>query len=449
MTQPAPSLVRTVLDGKFQIERALASGAAGDVYEATHLTLGSRVAVKVLRDGSKESADVRRKRFLREARLAAGIQSEHVVRVFDFGAHESGPTYIVMELLQGETLAERLRRSGPLAMSAAVDYVIQAATPLTLLHDTGVVHRDVKPSNLFLARDSEGKERVKLLDFGVAAFRRPVGPAESSLTFSRAIIGTPRYMAPEQVRASGLVDARADVWALGVTLYELLAGRPPFAAESVLAVLKQIERASPVPLHQRRPQVPPELAAVVHSCLQKDPDKRPANARALLEALTPMRTLLESLATAATAGDPLELSLHDPDVEVMPGARAAARVRLAVGAVAVLLLGSIAAAAVAGRHPASGRQDPPPPIVLTGGVPAPPVTLAGGAPVPVPTGVPTAAPSATFAAAISAPAAEPRPAPATPAAPKRPAAKAVVPRSAVTRPAATARPSVTANEPLE
>ncbi len=171
-------------------------------------------------------------------------------------AHEQDAPYIVMELLQGETLAQRVRRVGPLPVATAVDYVIQAANALALLHEGGVVHRDVKPSNLFLARDSEGKERVKLLDFGVAAFRRSV--SESSITAGKAMIGTPRYMAPEQVRPTGAVDARADVWALGVTLYELLAGRPPFDAESVLTVLKQIERKAPAPLRSRRSAVPPE-----------------------------------------------------------------------------------------------------------------------------------------------------------------------------------------------
>jgi serine/threonine-protein kinase len=340
-------LITTVLDGKFRIERALASGAAGDVYEATHLTLGSRVAVKVLRDGSAENGEARRRRFMHEARFAAGIQSEHVVRVFDFAAHEGGLTYIVMELLQGETLAQRLRRVGPLTISTAVDYVIQAGTPLALLHEGGVVHRDVKPSNLFLASDSEGKERVKLLDFGVAAFRRSV--SESSFTVGRALIGTPRYMAPEQVRASEQVDARADVWALGVTLYELIAGRPPFDAESVLAVLKQIERKTPVPLAQCRPAVPGRLAAVVHSCLEKDKSLRPANARALVDALVPLRESLRGLELAETSGDALDLSWNDPDVEELRPVRRQAR-RPALMAAVLISACALTAVAMGARR---------------------------------------------------------------------------------------------------
>jgi serine/threonine-protein kinase len=280
----ATDLVGTVLDGKFQIEKALASGAAGDVYEAMHLGLGARVAVKVLRPGIPETADLRRKRFMREARVAARLKSENVVRVYDIVAPEQGRTYIVMELLQGETLADRVKR-GPLPITEAVDFVLQVAKPLAEMHDEGIVHRDVKPSNLFLARDADGKERIKLLDFGVAAFQQPVARADSSLTLSEAVVGTPRYMAPEQVISSKSVDARADVWALGVTLYELLGGSPPFDGQTVLAVLNQIEHQEPPPLAVARPEVPVALAAVVHACLAKDPGGRPASARALMEAL--------------------------------------------------------------------------------------------------------------------------------------------------------------------
>jgi serine/threonine-protein kinase len=279
------AFVGTVLDGKFQIEKPLASGAAGDVYEALHLGLNSRVAVKVLRPGVPETADIRRKRFMREARVAARIRSDHVVRVFDIVAPERGPTYIVMELLQGETLAQRVRRVGALPAAEAVDYIIQAAKPLGEMHEAGIVHRDVKPSNLFLARDADGKIRIKLLDFGVAAFQQPVARNESSITLSEAIVGTPRYMAPEQVQSSKRIDARADVWALGVTLYELLAGGPPFDGQTVLAVLNQIENQEPRRLAERRPDLPAPLVALVHACLAKDPEKRPADARAVAEAL--------------------------------------------------------------------------------------------------------------------------------------------------------------------
>jgi serine/threonine protein kinase len=314
----ASPLVGTVLDGKFRIERALASGASGDVYEAVHLGLGSPVAVKVLRPGAPETAHIRRKRFVREARVAARIQSDHVVRVFDIVAPEDGLIYIVMELLNGETLAERVKRVGAMAPAEAVGYLIQAAKPLAQMHDLGIVHRDVKPSNVFLARDADGRERIKLLDFGVAAFQQPVARGDSSITLTDAIVGTPRYMAPEQVRASKEVDARADVWALGVTLYELLAGTPPFDGQTVLAVLNQIEQQEPRLLSDRQPGVSLELARVVHRCLAKQPARRPMDARALAAALAPFvgEPARKDL-PARQPSEPLDLSLSDDNVEVL------------------------------------------------------------------------------------------------------------------------------------
>jgi serine/threonine-protein kinase len=348
----APPLVGTVVGGKFRIDRAIASGASDDVYEAMHLGLGSPVAVKVLRPGVPETAHIRRKRFVREARVAARIQSDHVVRVFDIVAPEEGLIYIVMELLSGETLAERVKRVGAMPPAEAVGYILQAAKPLALMHDAGIVHRDVKPSNVFLARDGEGKERLKLLDFGIAAFQQPVR-GESSITLTDTIVGTPRYMAPEQVHASKDVDARADVWALGVTLYELLAGGPPFDGQTVLAVLNQIEQQEPRLLAERQPGVSLDLANVVHRCLAKEPARRPADARALAEALAPFAGTESSSgdASARRPSDPVDLSLSDENVEVVRGgapsrgsalrvslAGFVARRRLAVGAALAGLL---------------------------------------------------------------------------------------------------------------
>ncbi len=294
---PATELVGTTLDGKLRIERMLASGAAGDVFEALHLGLGTQVAVKVLRPGGGETADIRRRRFLREARVAARLRSPYVVRVFDVVEGDGGLTYIVMELLHGETLAERLATGGRLPVRDAVQLVRQATHALAEMHDAGIIHRDIKPSNLFVEQEADGSRRVKLLDFGVAALRQPLAPGESSITYSEAFLGTPRYMAPEQVRSSKTVDARADVWALGVTLYELLTGAPPFDGLTVIAVLNQIERGSPPPLERQRPELPDALVALVSRCMSRDPDERPANARAFGEELEPL------LASSGGRGD--------------------------------------------------------------------------------------------------------------------------------------------------
>ena len=368
---PSSALAGTVLDGKFQIERALASGASGDVYEAIHLGLGSRVAVKVLRPGAPQTAQIRRKRFVREARVAARIQSDYVVRVFDIVAPEQGLIYIVMELLEGETLADRIRRVHAMPPAEAVGYVLQAAKPLAAMHDAGIVHRDVKPSNIFLARHAEGNERVKLLDFGVAAFQQPVARGESAITFTDTMIGTPRYMAPEQVLTSKDVDARADVWALGVTLYELLAGRQPFDGQTVLAVLNQIESQEPPPLTDLQPGIPPDLAKAVHRCLAKDPSRRPPDARALAEALAPFggEAFRGETARVRTPSDPLDLSLSDENVEVVrepPSWKRAAltvflarRRGLVLGAIALALAALVLFFFAASRPPSAERRQEP------------------------------------------------------------------------------------------
>jgi eukaryotic-like serine/threonine-protein kinase len=381
------SLVGTTLDDKFRIDGTLASGAGGDVYEATHLVLGVPVAVKVLRPGPPETGDIRRKRFLREARVAAGLRTEHVVRIFDVVAPEAevGPTYIVMELLQGETLAQRVERVGPLPVAEAVDFVLQACRPLVQMHAQGIVHRDVKPSNLFLARDADGKESIKLLDFGVAAFQRPVA-RDSSLTFTEAMVGTPRYMAPEQVQSSKNVDARADVWALGITLYEMLAGTPPFDGQTVLAVLNQIERQEPLLLAKARPEVPPELATLVHACLAKDPAGRPASAQKLAAALE-------------VIGGPRSGSVRTP---------AARRLRMsprwiAAGAV---VMAALAIVVVAVRRPSEGPAEAATPSVSAVSPPVapPPVEVPASTPAAVvesPTAPPLpSAPTASLSGAV-------------------------------------------------
>jgi serine/threonine-protein kinase len=391
------AFVGTVLDGKFQIEKPLASGAAGDVYEALHLGLNSRVAVKVLRPGAPETADIRRKRFMREARVAARIRSDHVVRVFDIVAPERGPTYIVMELLHGETLAQRVRRVGALPAAEAVDYVVQAAKPLGEMHDAGIVHRDVKPSNLFLARDADGKNRIKLLDFGVAAFQQPVARHESSITLSEAIVGTPRYMAPEQVQSSKRIDARADVWALGVTLYELLAGTPPFDGQTVLAVLNQIENQEPRRLAERRPDLPAPLVALVHACLAKDPDKRPANARAVADAIAAFSS------DGGHSSDEVAVVPSRPSFPRMGLASLLAqRKRMAIAAGA---LGAGAIIVIAATH--RSRPDPeqavaPEPIhAVPPATPAAPATVATTIPVDVP--MPGSAPPAAITTSLTVP----------------------------------------------
>ena len=223
-----------VLAGKYRVERVLGSGGMGVVVAAMHLTLQERVALKfLLPEGAKKEETVTR--FLREARAAAKIKSEHVARVSDVGTLESGAPYLVMEYLDGSDLSALLRRDGPLPPRDAVEYVLQACEALAEAHAVGIVHRDLKPANLFLARHAGGAPRIKVLDFGISKLtaRDPsMPPDDPSMTRTRAWLGSPLYMSPEQMRSARDVDTRTDIWALGVILYELLSGKPPFDGET-------------------------------------------------------------------------------------------------------------------------------------------------------------------------------------------------------------------------
>jgi serine/threonine-protein kinase len=293
--KPATALVGTVVDEKLHLGRLIASGGMAAVFEATHLNLRARVAVKVLRPGPEFGEAKRLRRFVREARIAARLSTSHAVRVFDVAKSQDGMAYMVMEYLVGETLADLLERERQLPVPNAVEYVLQTGEALAQMHAAGMVHRDVKPSNLFLVREPNGTECVKLLDFGIAAWE-DADEEGVTLTHTEVALGTPRYMAPEQIRSSKHVDARADVWSLGVTLYELLTGEPPFDARNVAVLTHQILHEDPRPIRELRPEVPHALAEAIHQCLDKDPAERPASIAALGAAIASFRVNFVPLA---------------------------------------------------------------------------------------------------------------------------------------------------------
>jgi serine/threonine protein kinase len=239
----APALPRPgdTIAGKYAIVKVIGEGGMGIVYEATHLRLRRRVALKMLLPHMMATSSDTVVRFEREARAAAQLRDRHVTKVLDVDTTADGLPYLVMEYLEGHDLEAELAARGPLPIGEAVGYVLQACTAMTEAHGAGIVHRDLKPSNLFLCPEREGWT-VKVLDFGIS---KMADDGDARLTGTQASVGTPLYMSPEQVRSSRSVDLRTDIWALGVILYELLAGRTPFEGSTTAAAASIVADATP------------------------------------------------------------------------------------------------------------------------------------------------------------------------------------------------------------
>jgi serine/threonine-protein kinase len=274
-----------VLAGKYRVERVLGVGGMGVVVAATHLQLEERVALKFLVKDALESADAVA-RFAREARAAVKIKSEHVARVIDVGTLETGAPYMVMEYLEGGDLSQVVQAQGPLPIEDAVEFILQACEAIAHAHVLGIVHRDLKPANLFLIRRPDGTNAVKVLDFGISKVMPGKGSSsDNAMTRTRAIMGSPLYMSPEQMTSTRDVDGRTDIWALGVILYELLAGRPPFSADTMPQLCGLILSGPTPSIRTIRPNIPPGLDAVLRRCLEKDPTRRYPNVAEFAAAL--------------------------------------------------------------------------------------------------------------------------------------------------------------------
>ena len=308
-----------VVSGKYRIEKILAEGGMGVVFEATHLQLDEKVAIKFLRtEFTGPQAGELAGRFLREARASAKIKSEHVVRVHDVGSTEAAAPYIVMEFLTGKDLDQIVSSHGVLPVQQAVDYVLQACEALAEAHNIGIVHRDLKPANLFLTHRADGSACVKVLDFGISKFKDATGNTpDLGMTKTHAVMGSPRYMSPEQMRSSKDVDARADIWAIGIILYELLGGEVPFNGESMPQICASILEETPKNLRTLRPEVSAELEAVVSKCLAKKPDARFANIAHLAQALSAWGTA-DARASADRIGRVLRVSNADVTADTAP-----------------------------------------------------------------------------------------------------------------------------------
>jgi serine/threonine protein kinase len=283
--------IGSVVNGKYRLTRLLGDGGMGSVFEAQHTVLGTRVAIKVLHPELARRTGLV-ERFLQEARVAAQIRSPHVVHVTDVDRTPDGHAYIVMDLLEGEALASVLDRQRKLAVTTACEYTLQILAALEAAHALGVIHRDLKPENVFVTF-AGGRPVLKLIDFGIAKARR-TDPQQKSLTVAGIVMGTAEYMAPEQARSADKVDARSDLYAAGVMLYEMIAGCRPVAGDDARVIALKVERGDIVPLVQVAPEVPREIAGLVHRAMAARPELRFATA-------TEMRLAIERTRRPGTA----------------------------------------------------------------------------------------------------------------------------------------------------
>ncbi len=279
----AESWLGQTIASRYRVDALLGKGGMGVVVRARHVHLDEVVAIKLL---LPEMLTVQGMvtRFLREARAASKIKSQHVVRVTDVDVLESGIPYMVMEYLDGVSLAAVRRRQGRLEVAEAVRCLLQACEAIAEAHSLGIIHRDLKPANLFLARCGDGTTSLKVLDFGISKIE---GPDELEATKTGQIMGSPKYMSPEQMLSAHDVDGRTDIWSLGAILYELVVGRAPFLAETTPRLCALVLHGSPAAPRDLNPDLPAELEAIILRCLERDAAKRFANVADLANALKP------------------------------------------------------------------------------------------------------------------------------------------------------------------
>jgi serine/threonine-protein kinase len=277
------TLAGDVLAARWRLDEKIDAGAMGEIFRGRHCVLGHTVAVKVMiPDAARDGAST--ERFLREARIAARLRHPHVVRVEDFGVSDEGRSFLVMELLRGESLARRIARAPRLTPAEVREIVRQLCDALDTAHAEGIIHRDLKPENIFLCDPREGALHVKVLDFGVAKFADALSEGGHA-TASNALIGTPKYMSPEQARSSRDLDGRSDLWAVGMLVYEMLTGRHPFEGEAIAELLVAIlTHRIPAPTSVC-PSLPPSLDVWISRALARNRAERFATGRALSDAL--------------------------------------------------------------------------------------------------------------------------------------------------------------------
>jgi serine/threonine-protein kinase len=313
--------IGSVLAGKYRVEKILGVGGMGVVVAAQHMQLDERVAIKFLLPETLEHPEAV-ERFAREARAAVRIKSEHVARVIDVGVLEGGAPYMVMEYLEGVDLGTWLKQRGRQSVEQAVEFILQACEALAEAHALGIVHRDLKPANMFLIRRADALTAVKVLDFGISKMSG-TNAASMSMTKTATVMGSPLYMCPEQMQSARAVDGRADIWALGVILHEMLTGEVPFPGDTLPEVCFKIATDPPPPLRRIRPDAPAPLEAAIMKCLEKDRERRFRNVAELAAAVVPFaparsRPSFERIARTIQNASGRVPSLPDVSVDPSP-----------------------------------------------------------------------------------------------------------------------------------
>jgi serine/threonine-protein kinase len=319
-----PLSVGELVGGKYRITSILGEGGMGIVFAAKHVDLHCDVAIKVIRQELNQQPELIA-RLMLEARAAAQIRSEHVCRVLDVARLDAGTPYVVMEYLDGKNLASVLDAKGRLPERLAVDYLLQACEAVAEAHRAGVVHRDLKPENLFLAEFPDGRRAIKVLDFGISkATGAWVKPVARTLTNPSSAMGSPHYMAPEQMTAARDVDARADIWALGTILHQLVTGHLAFDGDSLPAVCAAVLQSDPIPVRQYLPELSVGLEEAIQYCLIKNREQRLATVADLARLISTFGSpqavqsaariyrLLDEAKPASSSGEPASSTLLSP-----------------------------------------------------------------------------------------------------------------------------------------
>src|SRR5262245_39621914 len=292
-------LIGETLAGKYLIEELIKRGGMGAVYRGKHVLMDKRVAIKVLRP-SLAVDDAVVARFSREAKAASRISHPHAVSVTDFGESENGVVFLVMEYLDGQTLKDVIKSDGPMTLARTTEIIRQVAGALDAAHGQGVIHRDLKSDNIMLS-ETNGGDWAKVLDFGIAKIQQPEGVRDLDITAANLVIGTPQYMSPEQCSQSGPIDARSDVYSLGIIVYEMLAGRVPFTGESPTVIMMKQVQDDPPSIAEARPDLPGAVAPIILRALAKQPDDRLQSAGELSHALADVAAASEEAALLSAA----------------------------------------------------------------------------------------------------------------------------------------------------